>query len=108
MIKHIILFALITASLQIPHCKETSKTCKSCKDGYTLVKYNYGGSECIEEEKNLYKRNYKTVHMQTTFIPNAIDVKEVMFWIHHKNASKKITVKNLMIMANVQIVDIML
>ena len=51
MIKHIILFALITASLQIPHCKETSKTCKSCKDGYTLVKYNYERSECIEKEK---------------------------------------------------------
>ena len=67
MIKYLILFSLIAASLQIPHCKETSKICKSCVNGYTLVKDNYDYSDCIEDKK------LKAIQDE---LPNCIDAND--------------------------------
>ena len=67
MIKYLIVSSLIAASLQIPHCEETTKICKNCKDGYTLVKYNNEYTECIEA---------KTLKAIQEKLPNCISPNE--------------------------------
>lgn len=51
----LILFGLITLSVQIQNCEETEKACSSCIDGYTFfeTKYIYG-SRCIKSDKVFY------------------------------------------------------
>ena len=51
MIKHLILLSLIVATLQIPNCKVTKQMCKTCKDGYVLVKLNQDETKCMENAK---------------------------------------------------------
>ena len=67
MINHLILFALINASLQIPHCKEIGKTCKNCPNGLTPVNYNDGEFECIEKED---------LQAIQAIVPNCIELNE--------------------------------
>ena len=67
MIKNLILFALINASLQIPHCKVNFKTCKNCQNGLTLIKYNNGDFDCIDNED---------LQEIQKIVPNCIELKE--------------------------------
>ena len=51
MLKVLIFISFISFSLQIENCIETMSVCKTCKEGYTLVKSKYATSiECMKNE----------------------------------------------------------
>ena len=51
MLKVLIFISFISFSLQIENCIETMSVCKTCKEGYTLVKTKYVTSiECMKNE----------------------------------------------------------
>ena len=51
MIKYLVLFSLIVASIEIEHCLTNKTICNACISGFTLVKLNPDETTCIENSK---------------------------------------------------------
>ena len=68
-LKYILLFFLIAASYQIPHCSGTQKYCRKCIDGYNLTKYNTYRTYCIENSKyeNITQTKPNCIQLDSTY-----------------------------------------